>query len=150
MHSASPEGKVLVGVSRKVEGVRLIELPLVTVGRTEHREHQLSPGYFGPRDLEVLPGVAFGRDLDGRRVPQQLLDRGLDELWIGPEFFLLLGVFDQRERAAGDKVYGGLMSRHEEQERHGQEFILAEFVSRLLRLDERAHEIVLWRDAPPL
>ena len=33
---------------------------------------------------------------------------------MGLEFFQLLGLFDERERAAGDEVDGGLMPRHED------------------------------------
>jgi hypothetical protein len=34
-------------------------------------------------------------------------------------------MLEERQRAAGEKVDGGLVSRNEEQERHGQQLVLA-------------------------
>ena len=69
VYAATPEGQVLVGVPTEVEGVGLVEVPLVAVGRTEDSEHEFSAGDFRSRYFEVLPGVALGRDLDRRCVP---------------------------------------------------------------------------------
>src|SRR3954447_22545367 len=102
VYAATPECQVLVGIAAQLENVGIVEVPLVAVGRTEYREDEISAGYPGARDLDILPGVALGRDLDGRRVPQQLFDRRLDKLWICFELLELLGMLHERERAAGD------------------------------------------------
>jgi hypothetical protein len=38
MYATPPEGEVLVRITREVEGVGVLEVPLVAVGRAEHRQ----------------------------------------------------------------------------------------------------------------
>ena len=96
VYATAPEGQVLVGVPTEVEGVGFVEESFVAVSRTEDREHKFTAGNLHARNLEVLPGVAFGRDLDGRCVPEQLLDGQFDELRVSLYFFKLLGMLDRR------------------------------------------------------
>src|SRR5829696_6482012 len=57
-------------------------------------------------------------------------------------------MLEERQRAAGEKVDGGLVSRNEEQERHGQQLVLAKPAPPFLSLDQRTHEIILRQDPP--
>ena len=90
----------------------------------------------------VLPREAFRREKDGRRVTQQLLDRGFRERGVIPQLRHLFRVLQERESSVSDEVDGRFMSRDEKQEHHGEELVAAESVSLLFRPQERGRQIV--------
>src|SRR5215208_88377 len=45
MVDAPPESKVPVRIAGEVEDIRVLEMPLVTVGRAEHRQNQFAARY---------------------------------------------------------------------------------------------------------
>jgi hypothetical protein len=66
VNAAPPEGQVSVGLAGQIQVPGFVEVPLVAVGRTEDPESELTAGDPGAGDLEILAGVALGRNLDGR------------------------------------------------------------------------------------
>src|SRR5215216_7287262 len=124
VHAAPSEGEVPVRIAGEVEGIGVFEMPLVVVSRTEHCQDQLAARYRRVPDLRVLTCVALGRHLHRAGVAQELLDRRLYERRVVPEPLRLLWMLEEGERAAGDQVDGCFVSRHQEQECHGQELVL--------------------------
>src|SRR5918998_3586694 len=150
VHAAPPEGEVPVRIAGQVQDVRVLEMLLVTVGRAEHRQNQSAAWYPRVTYLRVLTCVALGRHLHGAGVAQEFLDCRLGERRVKPEPRRLLWMLQESERGAGDQVDGGFVAGHQEQERHGQELVLAQPVARLLSPDQRRDEIVLGLGATPL
>ncbi len=104
--------------------------------------------------LDVLRGIAFGRQLNRAGEAQELLDRQADQRWIGPQALELFGVLEQRERATGDEVHGRFMARDEQQHDHREQLVRAQPVARIFSLEQRREQVVAWprpapREEPP-
>src|SRR5919112_1547273 len=97
VHAAPPESEVPVRIAGEVEDVRVLEMPLVTVGRAEHRQDQFSARYPPAPDLRVLARVALGGHLHRAGVTQEFLDRRLGEGRVTPEPLRLLWMLQESE-----------------------------------------------------
>ena len=137
MHS-QPKRDVAVRLPCKIEIVRARELLFVTVGRCEQRKDRFAAPDRDAGDGHILARIPFAREVHWRFITQQLLDRRLEQLRIVSKSFHLGRMLEQSEHSIANQVDGRLMSGHEEQEDHGQHFVLAQPVAVLARL-HRAH-----------
>ncbi len=103
-----------IGIACYVESLSVRELPWVAIGRADHREHQLASGDRLSVELDV--GASEPKHpLQGRNVPQHLLNGGGQQFRGGPEPGELFGVFDEGEDGVVEQVGGGLTPGQEEQ-----------------------------------
>ena len=74
--------------------------------------------------------------MTGRGPPDDLVGRGLRAL---PLVELpLVGLFDERHHALGDRVAGGLVARHREHHHEEAELVVGELLAVDVGLDQRA------------
>ena len=99
MGSAGAESLVAVGVAADVEPGRIVERLLVAVARREPGHHLVAGLDRDAAELRVARRRAA--EVRERRDPtDELLDRGRDELAIGTQALVLVGVLDQRQHPA--------------------------------------------------
>ncbi len=132
-----------VGLTSDVDGVRVRELPVVSVGGREDRVDQRSP-----RDRHIGNGYGFAREpfgggLQRAAVAQQLLHCRPDELRILLQLLDLVGMLEQGQRAVPDEIDRRLVPGNEKEKDHCQKLVLTQLVACFFDLNQGAHEIVL-------
>jgi hypothetical protein len=81
---------------------------------------------------------------------QQLFDGGRQQGRIAQQSRELVGVQKQGQRPTADQVRGGLVSGHKEKIHHPVQFLPAELVPRLFRLEQPSDQVVRRRPLPLL
>ncbi|MCY1232976.1 hypothetical protein D9M72_454940 [compost metagenome] len=140
---AAAEGEVAVGRAADIEGVGVLELLGVAVGRTV-KQAELDAALGAPAaDLDVLDAMAVE---EGKRgfVPEHLLDTGLDQAGFVPQPRHLLGKAQERMHAAAEHVDRRAVARHEDQHAGGDEFVEVHCAG-ALSLDQHRDEIIFRR-----
>ena len=139
--AAAAEGHVRVRGTADVQPLRLVEHGRVVVGAAE-QEHQDPAG----ADLVLAHHDRLvhqpGGTLDRRVVAQELLHRGRYQRRVGAQPGELVGVPQQRRRAGGDQVHGGLEAGEEREHRVVHDLVEAQPVRAVLRREQVRQQVV--------
>src|SRR5262245_40761158 len=144
--NAEPERHVPVVPTGDVEAVGIDKLRGIAVSGTDRRHYHGALPDRVAIDLDVFARDARGA-LDGAVVAQELLDRARGERRISLQSPELVGMAQERQHPVADEVHRRLVTGHEEEDAHGQEFALRQPIALLLGRDERAQQIRSWLTA---
>src|SRR5438445_949360 len=134
---ADPEAEVVVRMPSDVEAVGMGEVLLVAVRGAVPERHPLVFADGLAVDLRVVHRGAH--EVHDRGDPaHHLVHRGREERRVAQESRPLLGMLDERQHPARDRVARRLVARHEKQEEEGVEVDLGALLALDLGLEEHA------------
>src|SRR3984957_16714500 len=136
VRSRCAEADVRVRRAGDVEAVGIAEHGLVAVGRVIEQHRLVALAVVMPVH-GVVPCQGPPHEQDGRGVTDDLLDRGFEPaLQVGEEQGPLLRVLGEQHQPVRERVAGGLVARHHQEDEEGGEFGGGE----LLPVDVRGHQ----------
>ena len=114
--AAAAEAGVWIRCPADIESPRIGELVLIAVGRAVPQRRLVAGRHLHAAQLAVLGQRAPHVD-HRRRPPHDLLDsRGCQRVVVGPPLRALVGKARERQHAVADRVAGGLVARHDQQD----------------------------------
>ena len=147
--AAAAEPDVVIGAALYVEAPRVVEGPGVPVGGDVPHHHLVARGDRHPAQLVVLHGLAAEVQHRGGP-PHDLLDRGGHvPVGVGCELGPLVFEVEEGHHPPGDRVAGGLVARHRQDQEEHVELVLAEGLAVHVR-GKQGGDDVLGRAAPPV
>ena len=95
-----------------------------------------------PVPLQIFQRPAHGRYTHRPVIAQHFFDGAFHQVRLGLQLAHLIGILQQRQCTVADQINSCLVTGHQQQKNHADEFLLVKFVAGFFHLYQTADEIV--------
>ena len=147
MRPAPPERQMVGRVAGDVEAVGVGIVVGVAVAGGEPDDHLVAGGDVDVAHADVAGGGP-AEEPHGRGEPEQLLGGRRDQLAVGAQALVLLGMLGERERAEADRLPRRLVPGHDQQRERVVEVLIGHRLALDLAVRDQAEHVVAGAGAP--
>src|SRR5260370_23933996 len=114
----------------------------VTICRPYHCHDQFTTWNRGLRNRDLFASISFGCHFNWTHKAYQFFNRRLDEGRLTSQLCQLVRMFQQGECAAANQVHSCFVTRHQQKNDHGQNFIFTQLIASVFCLNQCRDQIV--------